>query len=84
MNRRGVKSQAKRFIVRRIAKAFGPTVSCAEIADETGLDRHFVAKVMREMRLPHRDGRGLHDSDNLKLAYVMPVDAMLRRSIFQD
>lgn len=78
MNRPNLKTQAKRFMVRRIAKAFGPNTSVAEIADEANLDRHFVSRVLREMKLPHQDGRSGDHTINLKLSHTAPVDVVIR------
>ncbi len=81
MNRPNLKTQAKRFLVRRIAKVFGPQASVAEIADEANLDRHFVSRVLREMKLPHQDGRNGSHTVNLINSQMAPVDVVIRGSM---
>ena len=80
MNGPSLKTQAKRFLVRRIAKAFGPTVTIAEVAGETGLTRPYVARVLREMRLPHADDRDGYHTENLYWGEASPVDLQIRVS----
>ncbi|MCH4543161.1 hypothetical protein [Ochrobactrum sp. A-1] len=79
-----LKTQAKRFMVRRIAKAFGPSTTVREIAEETGLDRHFVAKVLRGMRLPHTDGRDGNHNENIRMASTAPVDVLIRGALLHS